>query len=272
MSKNDRARLRFVHRIDPRNVGDLFCGPYRYFPFRSHSLSDIFEFGAIPRDLENEIIVLGGGGLGKSTFDKHLANIFEGSNATKKITWGIGLNTFEDKNAVINDDQPIDLVQSYFKDFDLVGCRDVLVNASFDWVPCVSCMHQSFDKFYEIEPTQLIGIYAHKDVPITIDTQIPTITNAGSDIDEKLEFMSKFEFILTNSYHGVYWATLLNRKVICMPFKSSLLSFNEPPHYCRGNLSDEDLEGCVNYPNALQDSRRASVRFYHSLCERFDLL
>ena len=55
--------------------------------------------------------------------------------------------------------------------------------------------------------------------------------NLRITVDEKLNFISKFEIIITNAYHGLYWATLLGKKVICIPNKSGLFTLRYKPVY-----------------------------------------
>ena len=75
------------------------------------------------------------------------------------------------------------------------------------------------------------------------------MSNYGTNLEEKLNFLSQYEFIITNSYHGVYWSQLLNKKVLCYPVKSSLLNFLYEPSFIFKNITNDILESCKNYPD-----------------------
>ena len=95
-----------------------------------------------------------------------------------------------------------------------------------------------------------------------------------------LKFHSRFdalervyEYIITNTYHGVYWATLLERKVIVLPFKSGLFSFKYPPVYCfDGNISDDLMNKAKVYEGILEEDRKLNFGFYNYLVNKYDLV
>ena len=87
------------------------------------------------------------------------------------------------------------------------------------------------------------------------------MSNYGIDLDEKLNFLSNYEYIITNSYHGVYWAQLLNRKVLCFPVKSSLFNFSHKPIFINGIINNNLLDACKNYPNFLEECIEANLKF-----------
>ena len=78
-------------------------------------------------------------------------------------------------------------------------------------------MNNLFFKYRDIKPKKLIGVYKHKRVDLFSKNNIndyPKMDNSGVNIEEKLKFISNFDYIITNNYHGVYWTTLLERKVM----------------------------------------------------------
>ena len=93
--------------------------------------------------------------------------------------------------------------------------------------------------------------------------------NSGNDINIKLKFLSNYEYIITNTYHGVYWSQLLNKKNICVPFKSSVLNFKHKPHFALQNISDKDFEETKNYPNYLEECRNINKKFYQDVLNNF---
>ena len=97
-----------IFRADKTNVGDAYCPPFRYFPFKEKKYIDIL---ALNSNFEgnvfsnNELVIFGGGGLGKNFFLKnvdvlkHLKNKFN----LKIIGWGIGYDLYEDWQVLLDD-------------------------------------------------------------------------------------------------------------------------------------------------------------------------
>ena len=66
-------QLKFLFRADKTNVGDWVCPPFHYFPFRPNLIGDIIN---INFELNSEdILILGGGGIGSKFFSAHLDRI-----------------------------------------------------------------------------------------------------------------------------------------------------------------------------------------------------
>ena len=108
-----------------------------------------------------------------------------------------------------------------------------------------------------------IGVFNHYRMELKI-SGIETenyMSNYGTDLNEKLNFLSNYEYIITNSYHGVYWAQLLNKKVLCYPVKSSLFNFPYKPNFIKGIIDDQLLDECKNYPNFLDQCIEANLKF-----------
>tara|TARA_B100000959_G_C14635237_1_gene481947 strand:- start:192 stop:584 length:393 start_codon:yes stop_codon:yes gene_type:complete len=129
-------------------------------------------------------------------------------------------------------------------------------------------MHKSFNIFSKNKPNKKIGIYSHWKKPIKIsDGNIDSITNQGLNIDDKLEFLSSYEIIITNAYHGLYWATLLNRKVIVFPSKSGLFTLKYQPKYYKNKqpLNEEYIESINNYPDSLDECREINYMYYKKI-------
>ena len=134
-------------------------------------------------------------------------------------------------------------------------------------------MWTGFERYRSTSPKEKIGLYEHKRVPIVMPELLghPRISNDGDSIEEKLAFMARFETIITNSYHGVYWATLLNRKVICIPFKSGLFTFKHKPAYVASYLSDIRMDEIASYPSALEECREANVDFFNLIASKYEV-
>lgn len=126
-------------------------------------------------------------------------------------------------------------------------------------------------------PKKLIGCYAHYRVPLKFcinKKELPYLTNYGMNLKEKLIYLSSFEYIITNTYHGLYWGTLLNRKVIVMSFKSGLLSFKYKPVYCFDlkEMNDEIFHNAKNYEEALEESRKLNIDYYVYLTNKYEII
>lgn len=260
-----------IYRSDQTNAGDWWSAPFRYFPFRPTEVLDIMNLQSVPAR-EGDCVIVGGGGLGRETFREALQIIQAPTRSYRLIAWGVGADLSVNLEGTVAD-TTADLLGGYFDGFDRVGTRVWHPEGRHEWVPCASCLHPQLCLYRDRVPIQLIGVYQHKRVPIGFNSReyssSMAMDNSGDDIEEKLEFLSRFEYIITNSYHGVYWATLLNRKVLCLPFKSGLYSFRHKPVYIQDNLTDDHLHQALSYPNALEECRMANLKFYSSLIEQF---
>ncbi|MGD1936541.1 MAG: hypothetical protein ACFCA4_03150 [Cyanophyceae cyanobacterium] len=241
------------HVIDPNNLGDYLSSPFEYFDFpglktERWDLQELRDFAAAPdspgkiRDYlaqlpENVRVhsVFGGGGLLASQFQTAARTAFEkvsqptGGGA---IAWGVGQQSYNIKNLVGTPaeyrnnvkQQALDFpYDDYVKGWDLVGVRDDLENQY--WVPCASCMHPAFDKDYVTKHDFVV--YSHKKFQLKIPG-IPTLDHTEKSMDKVLEFLGSGKTILTSSFHGAYWGTLLGRKVLAFPFTSKFMTLKHP--------------------------------------------
>ena len=76
-----------------------------------------------------------------------------------------------------------------------------------------------------------------------------------------LEFLASGSVILTSSYHGVYWGTLLNRRVIAFPFSSKFSYFKHGVPLVTADDWKQQLKVARNYSNALIECRQANESF-----------
>lgn len=238
-------------RRDATNAGDWHSPPFRYFP----ELGDLTLDSAndeMPK--ERSIIICGGGGLisPKKGFQK--LRRFFGKHIC--IGWGLGENWIDRKT--LGYQEPVEQTfPDYLADFDLLGLRDA--QPHYQQVPCASCLHGAFDKDYEIR--RPFGIYAHKRIPLATYGH-ETSSNNGESIEEKVRFIGESETIVTNSYHGAYWAMLLNRRVICAPFGTKFFGFGEPLDFRKPwDLRLSETEGLPSHPGYLEKCRQANLDF-----------
>lgn len=218
--------------------------PVNYFYFENAIKSCI----SIPRKFDkSQKLIIGGGGL----FGLWLQQIKTISNLSNfKVIWGAGLN------AIKNIDYP-----SFVENFDLVGVRDY--GQGLRWVPCASCLHSAFDKKYTV--LHDIVIYEHHLGPIN-RSDFPKMSN-NDTIENVIPFLGSSECVVTNTYHGVYWATLLGKKVIAIPLQKScrFLFFKHPPKL----VSEFSTNfSCVQSYDCLNECRQANVDFYNDVITR----
>lgn len=275
-----------VFRKDKTNVGDWWSPPHKYFPLNSAGSVDLIDKDTLPNRPLTYIV--GGGGLGNASFAEHLAQLTRSDRAYRLVAWGIGADGAVDRQGLIQRPANFDHLLDYFADFDEVGTRIFLPDGygardNYHWVPCASCMSPLFRDLANVQPTQRVGFFSHKRVPLTASGQRASgmekvlsafrkgvhFDNRGSNLEQKLGALAQCEFVVTNSYHGVYWATLLGRKVICQPFKDGLYTYRHPPAYLLDGGLEAAMEQAQTYPQALDECRLANIAFYRYLTEKY---
>lgn len=246
-----------IFRADTTNVGDWYCPPARYFTFANSGMADILNFSA---DNLDRHVVVGGGGLLAQFFHSHMRRLADcRPRLASLVAWGVGES--ENINCAGRMVLPYQgKLPDYLTIFDLVGVRDY--GAEYRWVPCVSCMLPHFDRTYSV--TRRICIYDHKRVPIVIDG-FDRLSNDGNDIDAAIAFLASAEVVITNSYHGAYWATLLGRRVLCIPNFSKMYRFKHLPILCRIEDWRRYIDLTASYPQALAECRAANHAFYRDV-------
>ena len=146
---------------------------------------------------------------------------------------------------------------AYLEAFDLIGLRDY--GTQYHWVPCASCMLDVLDVLPRDVEHEIV-IYEHKRIPIQIEG-FPKQTNDGNDIEGVCKFLSSSDIVITNSYHGAYWATLLGKRVFVVPNMSKMYRLKHAPVI--GHAEDwKRLVGLTrSYPEALEECRSANIEF-----------
>jgi hypothetical protein len=182
-----------------------------------------------------------------------------------RVIWGAGHNSKDIDIDSSNIDWP-----EYMLNFHLVGVRDW--DTGYRWVPCASCMHSAFDKEYKI--TNEVVWFEHK--KRLIDNKVfdkfptPRMLNTGQNLEQIIEFLGSAETVVTNSYHGVYWATLLKRKVVCIPWGSKFNMFKHIPTIANEKNWESLISKATAYNDALKDCREANQNFYNDVIKLFE--
>lgn len=255
-----------IHRIDPSNVGDFYSAPYHYFKELQDSSLDIFDYKDEKKEVQNNFIhkictnslIIGGGGLlNRSGFSRQMAMFEQLTEKNKKIVlWGIGHN---EKHFAKNG-----RVKKYNIDisrFTLAGTRDYSMPGL--WVPCASCLHPLFDQKYS--ETRELGIVFHKDTlrksRILIKfNDIPSTSNT-TNLDSLINFIGSCESVITDSYHTMYWALLLNKKVVAIPNSSKFFDFKYSPVFSSFRSCLEDVKKTQRHEGILEECREVNLHF-----------
>lgn len=289
------------HVIDPHNIGDLLSAPVRYFSFPSFQVeqSDIRQVQPavegeqlLDEPTSDQHMIVGGGGLLFPRFLENWVSLAARTGKGKRIAWGVGQQIYSDlSQAKI---QSFDYA-SYLNQFDLVGIRDFGCNKQgYHWVPCASCMHPAFDQKREIQHEFVV--FSHKKFQLQIDP-FPRMTHEANSLEEVLDFLGSGETILTSSYHGAYWGTLLGRKVLAFPFSSKFYTFKHQPglypvqkwqqhakrlrlfkktlyefgyknkYTCPTSGWQQVLKHCAIYPDSLAENRSRNQWFYERVLD-----
>ena len=259
------SKIVFVYRKNTKNIGDLNCSPCLYFKeFSGYPSIDILDFKNI--NIKNKIIIAGGGGLFQKYFDESIKHFDKLSENNKVIYWGAGTdNTFNEEL----------MSPDFLEKAALVGIRDK--NTKYHFVPCVSCMSGIIDK-YRVStppPKNKIAFYLHDHYSIAYPDYVkkyPVLYNHSKDsFEDIIKFLANTETIVTNSYHGAYWGSLLNKKIVIIPWddKNGNVWFSNKfkqfpfKHIICDDLSK--LEECINRSEpdetALEISRNKNVEF-----------
>lgn len=278
----------FCHSVT-NNIGDLVCSPYDYFPdlaqdgvkISNHELVNLIRDLGLKyflKLLEGKRVIFGGGGLiAMERHDRHLdvlkAFASYADLGGQVIIWGAGHNRIDNFYNWFYQNKP-HFFPEFFDSFT-VGIRDF--GTKYDWVPCVSCMHAAFDDVPG--PSDEVVAFLHgkesggfdvafSDIPTKYNIDLSYATDPMREFNEVIEFLARGKFVVTNSYHGMYWATLLGRKVIALPNASKFLSFKYETSFCydvtdwRGKLAF-----CQQHPQALEECREATIKFYKGRVE-----
>lgn len=259
-----KPRIHVIHVIVTDNVGDLNCGPEYYlkkvgidFEIIIHDLESVNQ-SIIRRE---DIVIIGGGGLidYSDEWNKIINRCIRISDNV--VIWGAGFNKHY---ANMNTNEIINMEK-----IKLIGIRDYIDKNTY--VPCVSCMLPHFDLNYTIK--RRVGVAKHKDFSENIPGELlkyEHITNTAS-LESVFRFIGESEYIVTNTYHMYYWATLLKKKVILFgEFSSKFDNLRYPPIRYSGILED-DLKKSVVYEDALEESRGRNREFFMKIKENFGI-
>jgi hypothetical protein len=245
------TRLLNVFHCTADNIGDRMCGPSQYlWP----SIAQVAPFGKkLPEDIDAVII---GGGQVFAQLDVLSAEYAHRKDPASLVAWGVGLPLHGVK------DRNVHIVAQRFRAFS---------TRNYDWkdelhfVPCASCLSPSFDT--PKTPTHDLVIYGHRKKPGAMDVPkgVPVMTNSVDDPLLAINFIASGDTVVTSSYHGVYWAQLLGRRVVCIPYNSKFQTFQNSPSFASSSNWRHSVGSAKRFPPMLEEYRSINRSFARSV-------
>lgn len=246
------------------NIAESFTQPIDYFDFGEPTEKRPFSM-SLPKNVKTPLsmIVAGGSGLLRNAWYALRAIVDESCGRLPIVIWGMGINDHGrfDKNY----NETLAYIEN--KKNILIGLRDSFYS---NYVPCASCMMSELDAGFKIQ--REVGFYAHHsfDVPHVYPVMSNRVHGDRTTyLWRVLQFLGSCDIVVTNTYHGAYWATLLNRKVIVVrPFSNKFLGFKYEPIIIRDISSlMPAMKIARSYPLALAESRKANQLFFERVVE-----
>lgn len=219
-----------LHFKETDNIGDRMCAPGLYYPD-----IEVLDINNHLHTKFNDLVIYGGGAIAGPAI-RH-ARLQE----SPTVFWGGG------STRRFKEDHPV----PDYSAFDLYGTRDI---GQGHHVPCVSCKHPVFDQNFCLQHE--VVFYGHRAVKPLLEQSknYPYLDNEHDSFEEVISFLASGSRVVTSSYHGAYWAMLLNRPVIIHGFGSK---FNYLPK---------------SSPNLLHQCRSKNDAFYNKVLNLRDSL
>jgi hypothetical protein len=285
--RNHDSRVTHTTNKEP-NPGDWWSCPRHYFDeFVDSDWIDITDVPSVDLSQFDQIIVGGGGLLGNDNFDPYIQQLLP--HADRVWFWAPGINNNISDSKELTRSEFAKLVKnSRAKQYNLKGFdKDKIAvrdyNQSYNYLPCVTCMHPVFDDI-ESEIKQDYLILAHHKVKTLLVRHRflsgkKRLLQPKTEIAKIVKEIKRSKYIVTNSYHGAYWSMLCNKPVVLIsPWTNKFLFFKHQPTIL--TMSDLKLielkrvapettkEDCYDfttvetYPDYLDECRTANREFY----------
>ncbi len=255
-----------IHRHDINNVGDYYCAPHLYFEALQGKYLDINGIRKVSLkdrkhwidQVSHQSLIIGGGGLlNLRHFDAQM-KLFEQLHVEgkKTILWGPGHN---DPNRALFGKEVTYNVD--LKRFGLVGVRDY--SRKEHYVPCVSCLHEIFDQPYTEtrEVGVLFGKKSSKNEALVKRLENFETSSNTTNLEEMVQFIGTSRTIVTDSYHAMYWAILLNKKVLAVPTTTKFFDFKYPALITDYENFESALKNAPSYTGVLEECREINRIF-----------
>jgi hypothetical protein len=251
----------FLHARNTSNIGDIVSTPYNYFTLTGESTVADF-WSSVNSGIDNfDNIIIGGGGFGKFVRDPMYFKRLRPKN--NLIFWG-----------GFTDAPTLPPIHSDFIDAcAIIGTRD-FKPSSFDnkkifFCPCPSAMNRVFD-LPRKPPLHKFVFFLHyvKNNPFPDLNQVYPVMDNYRNFTEVINFINSGEVVVTNSYHGLYWSTLLGKKVISLENKGKFSLFKWLPTYASPDECMDILKNSnklPKYPDSLSEARELNLLFYQKV-------
>ena len=252
----------FVHIRNTQNLGDLSCCPADSFSvFDQCDRIDFSQWNRVPAGVP---LIFGGGGL----FMMHTMHVFAKAAKTHPVAiWGAGLNfpTVDFTPAVES------ALVGYLKQCTgPIGVRnpEFAARHGFKHVACPSVLSHQFDQaLSNRRPDQRVPLLAYEHIDARFaGSRYPALTNNHGSFHWALRHLVRASTVVTNSYHGAYWATLLGARVALwnpeqFGNRFTDLGFGQFPTV-KSFFEVEQLKFRPEFPfSDLNESRQSNTRF-----------
>lgn len=188
-----------------QNLGDRASSPSLYFDWLRNLPVEM------PDKYEEGPAIFGGGGLLHPNTDQVIERAVSSGHPT--ALWGVGVN---------------------YHDTDSVAYPEFLGGAEFvslrhpenPWyyVPCPSCMAEPLLHALYVDPKFPVVVYEHYGHSIEWG-DAPRMMNTEKSLCKAIELIASGNTVVTNSFHGAYWAQLIGRNVaLYKPFSNRFLA------------------------------------------------
>lgn len=278
------------------NIGDMASAPCHYLDFKQKtellSLRDVNNDFVSKYDKNAHIIIGGGSVINKMRYENVMIilNYFKGI----KVLWGVDMS--RNLNA--------EKTKEVLSNVNLIGVRNTIHFDNYPefkdkmfLIPCASCLSRGFDKFKSNKPTSQTILYGSTK---KIDRLFPKILtekygnvkiNRGKmkKLNKIIDTLGSSDTIITNSYHGYYWAILLGKKsnvdVVHYPsiVPSNVLYSDDKTrnNYIKQKIDENNkifflelktygliyVDNPSLYSNPLEDSRKKNMDFYNKFMQ-----
>lgn len=255
------------------NFGDKTSTPIHYFDFpgfekeaTSLHLDNLKEY-----NLSDYYVIVGGGGiLSMPDFRSSYEHLF---NSHPKFTaaWGAGYHGVPRYDYDMNQVSKEAKFDSHETNFDLHSTRDICFLGQTNWVPCASSMFEGFDM--EVTKKREIGAFLHAEMNPSLMTEFHKMDHLYNDpqvewkdtlphFEKIIRFFKESELIVTNSFHGMYWAVMAKVPVIALAFSTKFHHFRWNVPYATPENWKNFIDDTVIYQTALTEARSRNVEFY----------
>ena len=163
-----------------------------------------------------------------------------------------------------------------YSGFGLVGCRDYGYDhvTGFEWVPCASCMHPAFDRDYEVTRD---FVFFGNDGMKGFEAFVPDMGladdammfNRKTSVDDVAAVLGSADTVVTSSFHGVDWATLLGKRVVAIATSTKFYGLKHPVPFCSAPDWKRYLQLAVRHTGVLEECRAANTDFSAKVIDYF---